>query len=92
MDNFDNKLTFMDALLYAMEGESPSKAIENQEKRGQRMGVVNQRLPQKTNDHSVPDEFRFNGIKDGMSWEDRNEIANRNNREYTKKAVRKNED
>lgn len=34
MDNFDNKLTFMDALLYAMEGENPSKAIENQENRG----------------------------------------------------------
>lgn len=30
MDNFDNKLTFMDAMLYAMEGEKPYKAIENQ--------------------------------------------------------------
>lgn len=84
MDNFDNKLTFMDALLYAMEGENPSKAIENQEKRGQRMVVANQRLPKKTNDHCVPDEYRFNGIKDGMSWEERNEITSRNNREYTK--------
>ena len=25
-------ITFMDAMLYAMEGESPSKAIENQDK------------------------------------------------------------
>lgn len=47
MDNFDNRLTFMDAMLYAMEGENPSKAIENQEKRGQRMVVANQRLPKK---------------------------------------------
>ena len=89
MDSFDNRLTFMDALLYAMEGESPSKAIENQEKRGQRMVVANQRLPQKTNDHCVPDQFRFNGINCGMSWEERNEIANRNNREYTKNQYEK---
>lgn len=89
MDNFDNKLTFMDALLYAMEGENPSRAIENQEKRGQRIVVANQRLPQKTNDHCVPDEFRFNGIEDSMSWEERNEITNRNNREYTKNQYEK---
>lgn len=48
------------------------------------MVVANQRLPQKTNDHCVPDEYRFNGIKDGTSWEERNEIAKRNNYEYTK--------
>ena len=78
MDNFDNKLTFMDAMLYAMEGENPSKAIENQEKRGQRMVVANQRLPKKTNDHCVSDEYRFNGIKDGMSWEERNDVWGNN--------------
>lgn len=84
MDNSDNRLTFLDAMLYVMEGKDPSKAIENQEKRGQQMVVRNQRLPQKTNDHCAPDEFRFNGIKDGMSWEERHEIVSRNNREYTK--------
>lgn len=45
MDNSDNRLTFLDAMLYAMEGKDPSKAIENQEKRGQQMVVRNQRLP-----------------------------------------------
>ena len=30
--NNDMMMTFMDAMLYAMEGENPSKAIENQER------------------------------------------------------------
>lgn len=89
MDNFDNKLTFMDALLYAMEGENPSKAIENQEKRGQQMVVKSQRLPKKTNDHCVPREISFNGVEDGMSWEERYEITTRNNHEYTKNQYEK---
>lgn len=89
MDNFDNKLTFMDAMVYAMEGEHPSKAIENQEKRGQRMVVANQRLPQKAHKSCVPDEYIFNGIEDGMSWKEREEIVSRNNCEYTKSQYEK---
>ena len=89
MDNFDNKLTFIDALLYSMEGENPSMAIENQEKRGQQMVVRNQRLPKKTNDHCVPDEFSFKGIRSGTSWEERREIITRNNYEYTKSQYEK---
>ena len=43
----DMELTFMDALLYAMEGKDPSAAIENQERRGQQSVVMNKRLPRK---------------------------------------------
>lgn len=50
--NNDNMITFMEAMLYAMEDESPSKAIENQERRGQQSVVKNQRLPKKLNSHS----------------------------------------
>lgn len=45
----DNEIAFFDALLYAQEGESPSKAIENQEKRGQQMVVEYRLLPKATN-------------------------------------------
>lgn len=45
----DNEITLFDAFLYAQEGESPSKAIENQEKRGQKMVVEYRRLPKVTN-------------------------------------------
>ena len=67
-----------------MEGEDPSKAIENQEKREQMVVVHNHKLPRITNPHSVPDEFRFKGITNSMEWEERQEIVNRNNIEYTK--------
>lgn len=59
----DNEITFFDALLYAQEGESPSKAIENQEKRGQKMVVECRRLPKATNGCSSirpkRDDFEF---------------------------------
>ena len=87
--NNDNMITFMDAMLYAMEGESPSKAIENQERRGQQTVVRNQRLPKKLNDHSVPNDIRCNGVKDSMEWEERNEIVTQNNIEYTKQQYEK---
>lgn len=47
--DLDTEYTFFEALLYAKEGESPSRAIENQEKRGQRAVVTNKRLPKATN-------------------------------------------
>ena len=82
-------MTFMDAMLYAMEGENPSKAIENQERRGQQSVVRNQRLPKKLNDHSVPREVRWNGVEDSMEWEERNRIVTQNNIEYTKQQYEK---
>ena len=47
--NQDNMLTFLEAMIYAQNGENPSKAIENQEQRGQADVVRNQRLPKKGN-------------------------------------------
>lgn len=79
----DNEITLFDAFLYAQEGESPSKAIENQEKRGQQMVVEYRRLPKATNycsGYHKHDDFEFTkaqyekmGIKvideyDDMFW------------------------
>jgi len=84
MNDNDMMLTFMDAMLYAMEGENPSKAIENQERRGQQSVVRNQRLPKKLNDTSVPREVRFVGVEDSMEWKEKRTIVTQNNIEYTK--------
>lgn len=89
MDNNDMMMTFMDAMLYAIEGENPSKAIENQERRGQQSVVRNQRLPKKLNDHSLPNEIRWNGVEDSMEWEERNRIVTQNNIEYTRQQYEK---
>lgn len=89
-NNNDNMVTFMDAMLYAMEGKNPSKAIENQERRGQQSVVNNQRLPKKLNDMSIPREVRWNGIdRDSMDWDEMNKITTQNNIEYTKQQYEK---
>ena len=62
----DTLITFLDGLLYATEGKNPSKAIENQEKRGQQTVVRNQRLPKKVNDLAIPNEIKWNGGEDCM--------------------------
>ena len=85
----DNMMVFMEAMLYAMEGESPSKAIENQERRGQQAVVRNRRLPKKSNDHSVPYDIRWNGVDDSMEWKEKNKIITQNNIEYTKQQYEK---
>lgn len=87
--NNDNMITFMDAMLYAMEGENPSKAIENQERRGQQSVVRNHRLPKKMNELSIPKEIKWNGIEDYMEWEEKNKIVKQNNIEYTKQQYEK---
>lgn len=87
--NNDMITTFMDAMLYVMEGENPSKAIENQEMRGQQTVVRNQRLPKKLNDNYVPDEVRWNGVEDSMEWEERNKIVTQNNIKYTRQQYEK---
>lgn len=51
--------------------------------------TVIQKLPKKLNDHSVPREVRWNGVEDSMEWEERNNIINKNNIEYTKKQYEK---
>jgi hypothetical protein len=59
----DTELTMFEAMLYAQEDESPSKAIENQEKRGQKMVVEYHRLPKSTsgcsNIHPKRDDLEF---------------------------------
>lgn len=90
MSNYDdNMITFLEGYLFASEGESPSKAIEMQEKRGQQAVVRNQRLPKKVNDHSIPDDIRWNGVKDSMEYEERREIVTQNNINYTRQQYEK---
>lgn len=60
----DRELTFLDMMLCTMSGESPSKAIENQERRGQQSVVRNQRLPKKANSHTVDNATFFKGVED----------------------------
>lgn len=48
-----------------------------------------QRIPRKTNEHSVPREYMFKGITDSMEYEQREEIINKNNYEYTKQQYEK---
>ena len=64
----DLDITMFDALLYAMEGDNPSKAIENQERRGQQDVVRNQRLPRKEpdgllNSHDAKAQYEKMGIE-----------------------------
>lgn len=87
--NDDTMMLFMDSMIYAMEGENPSKAIENQERRGQQSVVIKQRLPRKLNSLSVPDDIRWNGVEDYMEYEERNKIVTQNNIQYTKQQYEK---
>lgn len=79
--------TFMDALLFAMEGEDPSKAIELQEKRGQNKVVNYRLLPRLTNyiDHSI----RWKGIDKDLSWEETDKLQKKNIEEWTKSQYEK---
>lgn len=85
----DREITFMDALLYAMEGEDPSKAIENQERRGQQDVVQNQRLPRRSNDVCVPFDVLWEGISNDMEIEDKWMIQTSNIEKYTKNQYKK---
>lgn len=55
----DKKFTMLEALFLAMNGADPSKAIENQEKRGQEAVVRNRRLPKETNNYGAKDKVAF---------------------------------
>ena len=85
----DTMLTFFDAWMLAQEGENPTKAIENQEKRGQSNVVKNKRLPKKTNEHTVPREIFFRGISNDMPYEERRKIVDQNIFEYTREQYEK---
>lgn len=87
--NEDAMITFLDAWCCAMEGEDPSKAIENQERRGQANVVKNQRLPKKHNSTSLPHDIFFRGVTDGMSYEERDAVVTQNNLEYTREVYEK---
>ena len=84
MKNLDNMMTFLDALFLSEKGEDPSKAIENQEKRGQAEIVRTQRLPKKINSNCVPREIFFSGIFDNMDYETRRQITDANVEAYTR--------
>lgn len=86
----DNMFTFFEDALYAKEGENPSKAIENQEKRGQKEVVNLQLLPKKTNIHTVPKDIRYAGVdKAFIESKDRLASINKNVIAYTKQQYEK---
>ena len=80
----DNMMTFIDAWLLSERGEDPSKAIENQERRGQAEVVRTQRLPRKINGNSLPNEIFFAGVSNNMDYETRREITGANVEAYTR--------
>ena len=82
--NYDDVITLCDAIT-----EGPSKAIENQEKRGQENVVKNQLLPKKTNDLSIPKDALYRGTDNSMSWSEKGKIFKENNIEYTKQQYEK---
>jgi hypothetical protein len=88
-NTYDNNITFLDAMLYTMEGQSPSKAIENQEKRGQNYVVRNCRLPKKANTCTLPNEVFFKNVKDDMTYEERSELTTQNSINYVKDQYEK---
>lgn len=81
--------TFIDALLYAMGSENPSKAIENQEKREQQAVVRNSRLPKKSNEHRVPTDILRKGVSSSMTFVEQYKIELKNNHEFTKQQYEK---
>lgn len=77
-----------DAMLYSMEGENPEKAIDNYNSRKQKDAVRNVLLPIKTNG-GFPDKCRFKGMTDDMEYEQRRQISEKNNRDFTREQYEK---
>ena len=84
MNRADDMMTLLDAWLLSERGEDPSKAIENQEKRGQAEVVRTQRLPRKINDHNVPHEIFWSGTTQDMDYETKRQITSANTEAYTR--------
>lgn len=89
MNRADDMMTFLDAWLLSERGEDPSKAIENQEKRGQAEVVRTQRLPRKINDHNVPREIFWAGVDQNMDYDTKRPIIAKNIETYTKAEYEK---
>lgn len=95
MINNDAERVVLEAMLYAMEGKSPSLAIENQEMREQQKVVRNCRIPRKVNG-GIPKECRDKGLPSWgtpkyiqMDWKERNAIVENNKIEWTKQQYEK---
>lgn len=84
MNKADDMMTLLDAWCLSERGEDPSKAIENQEKRGQAEVVRTQRLPRKINDHNVPREIFWSGTTQDMDYETKRQITSANIEAYTR--------
>lgn len=76
---------FLEGRLYAMEGKSPSLAIEAQERREQQRAVRGGRLPIVANDMWLPSEIRDEGTTSDMEFEERYSIQKANNKVYVRK-------
>lgn len=79
--NFEEVL--INTFLYANEGIDPSKAIEDQERKGQLIILEKCRIPINVN-YGIPDHIRFVGISDDMEYEERKRIADKNKIEFVK--------
>lgn len=84
MSRADDMMTLLDAWFLSERGEDPSKAIKNQEKRGQAEVVRTQRLPRKINDHNVPREIFWSGTTQDMDYETKRQITSANIEAYTR--------
>lgn len=80
----DNMMTFFDAWFLSERGEDPSKAIENQERRGQAEVVRASKLPKKLNSHKVPNAILWSGTTEDMDYNTKREITSANIEAYTR--------
>lgn len=80
----DNMMTFLDAWFLSERGENPSKAIENQERRGQAEVVRTSKLPKKLNSHKVPNAIFWSGTTEDMDYNAKREITSANIEAYTR--------
>lgn len=78
--------TLLDGMLYAMEGEDPSKAFENMERRGQSKACREQLLPKMVKMNDVPKKRLDKGITLFMNFEQKSPIWTKNVMEYTKEC------
>ena len=83
-NKMDEMFTLLDAWMLSERGEDPSKAIENQERRGQAKVTKAQRLPKRIHDHNVPNDIFFMNVTDNMDYEKRREITRQNVEAYTR--------
>lgn len=81
---YDYERVAADALLYAKEGEDPTKALDNAVKREQAKAIRNGCLPKKANENGVPRDLLFKGIDDSMVYEQRSKIVYENACTYAK--------